>query len=79
MSEWISVEERLPPTFLKDGIMSWSILVLTFDTHNGILICRKKFVGKDSSWVPFNEGCSNCRFIYDPKVTHWMPLPETPK
>lgn len=58
MSEWISVEERLPE---REG------KYLTYTTRRTVEI---------SSFYPFYL---NDKPQFDYWITHWMPLPETPK
>lgn len=64
MSEWISVEEKLPET---------NVLVLCVWLDD---MGRKQRSGfatyqQHGVWYVSNEGM--------PEVTHWMPLPEAPK
>ena len=65
MSEWISVEDRLPEKdgyyicALRDNIVKPYVLRVQF--------CNDRFI--ISEWHEKNTGR---------KVTHWMPLPELP-
>ena len=65
-SEWVSVEERLP----NDK------QIVLFRQKNGFIYCAEYFAG--------NSLCSPSWFIdcdcWEAKeVTHWMPLPKSPK
>lgn len=62
--EWISVKDILPDFgFAKD--------VLTFGTHDSARIGY--YSQKNKIWV-----IDNCGYSLE-DVTHWMPLPESPK
>jgi len=65
MSEWISVEDKLP------AIAEWSgdkVLVYTEEGN----ICTGMYEGEpDTSWPDKYEDSGY--------ITHWMPLPEPPK
>jgi len=65
MSEWISVKDRLPPD----------------DEHVLIFIpCYPGIsLGSFHSDYGWNDRCDSIQMPHDNKVTHWMPLPETPK
>jgi hypothetical protein len=69
MSEWISVDERLPPT--KDGFKT-SEIVLGY--RNGGIDFYRRHLEMPWGWVH----CSDWRWG-KPQITHWMPLPEPPK
>ena len=65
-NEWVSVEERLP----NDK------QIVLFRQKNGFIYCAEYFAG--------NSLCSPSWFIdcdcWEAKeVTHWMPLPKSPK
>ena len=68
MSEWISVNDRLPLTRkdLKNGSAAVEVLV-----WNGLFVYLDDFsIGdKPKFWTHFNMS----------NVTHWMPLPAPPK
>ena len=70
MSEWISVEDKLPPKDKDDK--DWSIPVLYY--HYNIL--GWMYVGmysfKDKCWSGTYGNLNNL-------TTHWMPLPNPPK
>lgn len=64
MSEWISVEERLPNSFV-------SVLVF-MPGESPHLTVHEGFISDDGIWV------SN-HFIREPgEVTYWMPMPLPP-
>ena len=73
-NEWVSVEERLPefPGFLDH------IMVVTCDKNGYVMpmVRERTLVGYEwmERWLfPWHE-------IYvGPEITHWMPLPESPK
>jgi len=64
MSEWISVEDRLPE---KSGMFKGNVLV--FDAQYGSIEIGWLFDDRSG----FDSQCD----LYN--VTHWMPLPEPPK
>ena len=66
MSEWISVEDRLPD--IKMGFLSCLIA-----KNNGVVM-EAWFNGKTKE---FQKGF-NLSDEFNLKVTHWMPLPEAP-
>ena len=78
MSEWISVEDRLPP---------YDIEVLVYQPNwKGQLVTAAIFLAIDSSGHKFifNYKLANYNNLIDPgdsrySVTHWMPLPEPPE
>lgn len=63
IDNWISVEERLPKHRQK------------------VLVCDDRQNMFTAMYVTFDNGgfdwCTSVRLVY--KVTHWMPLPNTPK
>jgi len=67
MSEWISVEDRLPDTGIGEKDYS-SINVIAY---NGRLVLSCVFSEGQTAeyWNAFSAD----------EVTHWMPLPEPPK
>ena len=68
MSEWISVEDKLPPKLDKE----WSISVLTYYHHKQDWMYVSFFNFEDKHWYGENSGANI-------NVTHWMPLPNPPK
>lgn len=69
MSEWISVEDRLPegPTPV--------LCVWMGQTQDVCFVCNN---GSWYGYDPFNEDDGYKGECADPHVTHWMPLPEPP-
>lgn len=65
-NEWISVEEKLP----EDG------QIVLFHQKNGFIYCAEYFAGNSimsTGWFIDND-CWEAE-----EVTHWMPLPKSPK
>ena len=81
MSEWISVEERLPkdrePVWLRlsDDRIFVGLLYMDFDGYSW---CNSYgdfyYSAENEQWETFTTEADD---EYD--VTHWMPLPEPPK
>lgn len=73
MSEWISVEERLPELF--EDVLTYCINV-SGETY----ALGERYMAVDRL-VKWNDGYRTCfrtdRFFGE--VTHWMPLPKEPK
>ena len=68
MSEWISVEDRLP------GETRAEVLFFVSELNQAEI---GKFNESTGKWiVPYRESYYQNGFNY---VTHWMPLPEPPK
>lgn len=65
MSEWISVDDRLP----DDGEY-----LVCCDTDDGQYVTAMEFNGKD--WLIDNEPTYCTSYYISP--THWMRLPEPP-
>lgn len=65
MSDWISIEERLPER-------SDTYLVYLGDEDHSV-ISIADFVSKNGGWDIFEKYYIGCT------VTHWMPLPSPPK
>ncbi len=67
--EWISVKDKLPPN---------DYLVLCFKEHIGCnslsFYMGKGRVMKKGFWRVGDDGYA----VKEPKVTHWMPLPQPP-
>lgn len=70
MSEWISVEEQLPP--MMDGRPDISVMVLIIKSNGDIRVGRVYFGG--DGWKRWCDAEGN----YLSTHTHWMPLPEPP-
>jgi hypothetical protein len=69
MSEWISVDDRLPIVESGMTAMYEEIDVITWDSEDVIFNCFQ--AGKTMEfWSVFVENRDN--------VTHWMPLPPPP-
>ena len=65
-NEWVRVEERLP----ENG------QIVLFHQKDGFIYCAEYFVGKElmsPEWLIDNDSW-NAKV-----VTHWMPLPKSPK
>lgn len=67
MSNWISVYDALPLT-TKENTMSSIVLGTTGPNVIGLF---RHYLGK---W----QYCPTIKDWPEPKVTHWMPLPNTP-
>lgn len=73
MSEWISVEERLPDE--QTDVLAW-VVKSPFKAAAVTAGMFPDILGGDTIWMgweneePFPSGWD---------VTHWMPLPEPPK
>lgn len=81
MSEWISVKDRLPDSFIG---------CLVYEKDNGARMCREIVkIMLDSGEVVYSDspalveyllsGHENDGIDYITHITHWMPLPEPPK
>jgi len=68
---WISVNDRLPH---KDG--KSSIFVLVYDTYNEIIV--RPYNEYHNCWYDEDADDYYCDAVGG-KITHWMPLPESPK
>ena len=69
MSNWISVEDNLPPT--EDcGVESVIVLASTID--GAVVTAFMEDVKDLKSWTDEKRFCE-----FD--IAHWMPLPEPPK
>ncbi len=69
MSEWISVDERLPEP------MSKTVDLLTEDGRR-LMRC---FLGRDGHWWQMSFGTELNDVIKFSPITHWMPVPKSPK
>ena len=90
MSEWISIEERLPET---DNENRYTFNVLVFIPErkgcrqHGMYLGKLRHVkANDGSGNFWNIPTKECEwtvwgwsYFEHPVVTHWMPLPECPK
>lgn len=65
MSEWISVEEKLPEIIIDEN-----------ETCNCVLIYKKDGFECGSDFQVWNTKYLN---INPSAITHWMPLPEPPE
>lgn len=78
MSEWISVNERMPE-IIKDS----SENVLIFCDEGILVACINFYPAKghrkndEYIWSEQSTGCGCCASTIEP--THWMPLPPTPE
>lgn len=72
MSEWISVNDRLPPE-------SWEAILIygsaACTTCSKLPKAREGRYCQSGSYIGFEFGEYDCPC----DVTHWMPLPEPPK
>jgi hypothetical protein len=80
IQRWIPVEERLPEDdgeYLAVGnYFGWWWAVLMF-AKDGRKVDEYDFHERwENVWYDFDRDCGHC--IYG-SVTHWMPLPQTPK
>lgn len=84
MSEWISVEDRLPMQIPANiPTMDW-VLVSSIDPPHPITIAR--WDGKNWEFLCTNESWAyaamygDCTTPFDLEdITHWMPLPKPPE
>ncbi len=76
MTEWISVEDRLPE---EDDVF----FVLIHDDSDFVAIPEVSWWALDGIFTDTGKPCGAYWEIEDEykfyKVTHWMPLPEPPK
>lgn len=72
MSEWIGVEERLPPQGVK-------IMIKTFDRNENIIEIPAIFTIYDIDDNTEAWGWNIGKEDTIARPTHWMPLPERPK
>lgn len=74
MSEWISVDDRLPD--IGEDVLiheRWaSVPCIAWITECGIWLANKDFISCDGDCVIETD-------IEQSEVTHWMPLPDAPK
>ncbi len=73
--KWIPVTERLPEDDLpKDSKKKIIKVLVTYKTSNGVPVVRTNTRQKGRR----NKSAGWDWAVSDP-ITHWMPLPETPK
>lgn len=71
MSEWISVDERLPTD--NDSVL---VCIKFVNDDSGESQCEVASVfDHPEAWRGENNSNNKCNWY----VTHWMPLPEPPK
>lgn len=78
MSEWISVEDRLPldADFCMKGVYETMRVLVTDGDH----VTMQAFIrgrtdgSKGSEWAEWDDS----GYIHADDITHWMPLPEPP-
>jgi hypothetical protein len=68
MTEWISIKDRLPEKAHKDFLITNGKNTITIG-HLGNYL---------KTWF-YCYDCLSHGNLYSQEVTHWMPLPETPK
>jgi len=82
MSEWISVEDRLPKDDEKILVLleSWEkkrfLVSAIFQSDCGFEDCYLEVEDYVNS---HSESCGILGGYRSPKITHWMPLPELPE
>lgn len=70
MSEWISVEDRLPELIPCNAGTAYSEAVIVWTSGRKAMIAvwdGKRFLCAADYWEAWDE-----------EITHWMPLPEPP-
>ena len=72
MSEWISIDEKSPP--MNSHVLTYRRYSETFYV---IEVLFYGFIDGKNRFVSFD--ISSGEEIYQPYVTHWMPLPEPPE
>lgn len=75
MSEWISVEDRIPKEIKNSNGTGFSKEVLILDCYGEMSIAWYVYPWRDERLLGFSDGVKNSFGV----VTHWMPLPEPPK
>lgn len=61
---WISVKERLP----KDG----QKVIAAFRDGGGVIVDQAKYSNGEFDFA-------NWAYVWDENITHWMPLPDSPR
>ena len=79
MSEWISVEDRMPEE-LERTHPGWSDYVRPSED---VLVYLRRDKRQTVAWYSYTAGIwvtvdESVEYDYD-EITHWMPLPEPPK
>ena len=81
MSEWISVEEAMPPLD-KTVLVCWDYDA-DIEPEKDFLICWLSFsdIEPEKGFSICDEGCpfNDWANFHGCPPTHWMPLPEPPK
>ncbi len=72
MSEWIRVEDRMPP----DG--EWVIVAAKDSAGKKFVECDIRWCSEDQEWQYF-DGSDGWVGSFHDEVTHWMPIPEPPE
>ena len=72
MSEWISVEDRLPDRRCQ------VLAVRDFGMPGGVFVHLLHFTGEDGAMTFCRYNPDIGEFIPVSFVTHWMPVPEPP-
>lgn len=78
MSEWISVEDRLPPCdfeFCETGEHVSNVVLV----HSAVTYGFNMGVGHVNEEGVWNVYSGEYDFMNVSNVTHWMPLPEPPQ
>lgn len=76
--EWISIKDKLPPLD-KEILCYGDIFVDYYNKKPAIKLCyaqRKSIDSDEIIWV-YETTC--CGDKYLDNITHWMPLPSSPK
>ena len=77
MSDWISVNERLP----EDGtLVTANVKEYKYSELSGPVTLLYEDLGEFACWCVFSPNSDDYTVeIRRDDVTHWMPLPELPK
>ena len=70
MSEWISVDEKLP----DEG---WYLTAGTYSSGKPSMVEQLYYDSENDEWLASGAG-KVIHMKYVLKVTHWMPLPDPP-
>ncbi len=75
-TNWISVEDELPPLIDKNNPYDESVQVLFVVVLDGVQYINKGSFDYDTGvWHSLDMQCSFCK----DNITHWMPMPALPK